>query len=120
VARVTVPEEHLTPVWQTTRRKKAKTNLSWKRTEKVTNDKWLAMTGDQSIQNNLLVLLQVNCISVLNKSLVFWNLIDIHNPNVITGKQSWLRDDISNTKVFRDNNNAQERWILEFVECSSV
>jgi hypothetical protein len=32
--------------------------------------------GAQKIEGNLLVLLQVNCRSILNKSLEFWNLID--------------------------------------------
>jgi hypothetical protein len=71
VAWVTVPEEHLTPVWQTTRKKEEETNLTWKWTEKVTNDKRLATTGAQSIENNSLVLLQVTCRGVLNKSLDF-------------------------------------------------
>jgi hypothetical protein len=35
--------------------------------------------------------------------LVFWNLIDIYNPYVIIGTESWLREEISNAEVFRDD-----------------
>lgn len=40
--------------------------------------------------------------SILNKSLEFWNLIDTYNPDVIIGTESWLREEISNVEVFRD------------------
>jgi hypothetical protein len=50
-----------------------------------------------------LVLLQVNCRSLLNKALDFWNLVDTYHPDVTIGTESWLREEISNTKVFRDD-----------------
>jgi hypothetical protein len=31
----------------------------------------------------------------------FWILVDTYNPDVIIGKESWLREEISNAKVFR-------------------
>jgi hypothetical protein len=37
-----------------------------------------------------LVLLQVNCRSILNKTEEFWNLVDTYNPDVITGTESIL------------------------------
>ena len=53
-------------------------------------------------EGTLLVLLQVNCRSICNKILEFWNLIDTHNPDVI-GTESWLSEEIKNAKVFRDD-----------------
>jgi hypothetical protein len=35
--------------------------------------------------------MQVNCRSILNKALDFWNLIDAYNPDVIIGMELWLR-----------------------------
>jgi hypothetical protein len=35
-----------------------------------------------------LVLLQVNCRSIYNKALKFWNLVDMYNPDIIIGMES--------------------------------
>ena len=67
------------------------------------------MSGDKSIakatanvkRGKSLVVLQVNCRSIYNKSLEFWNLIDTYNPDVVIGTESWLKEDISNAEVFR-------------------
>jgi hypothetical protein len=40
---------------------------------------------------------------ILNKSLDFWNLVDTYNHDVIIGTESWLREEISNAVVFRDD-----------------
>ena len=48
-----------------------------------------------------LALLQVNCISIYNKALEFWNLVDMYNPDIIIGTESWLREKIGNTEIFR-------------------
>jgi hypothetical protein len=50
-----------------------------------------------------LVVLQVNCRSICNKVLEFWNLIETHNPDVVIGTESWLHEDINNAELFRDN-----------------
>jgi hypothetical protein len=47
-------------------------------------------------------LLQVNCRSICNKILEFWNLIDTYNPDV-TDTESWLSEEINNAEVFRDD-----------------
>jgi hypothetical protein len=52
-------------------------------------------------QGKSLVLLQVNCRSIYNKALNFWNLVDTYNPDIIIGTESWLREDIGNTEIFR-------------------
>jgi hypothetical protein len=38
----------------------------------------VATGGAQVIEGNSLILMQVHCRSILNKSLQFWNLIDIY------------------------------------------
>ena len=31
----------------------------------------------------------------------FWNLVDTYNPDIIIGTESWLREEIWNTEIFR-------------------
>jgi len=50
-----------------------------------------------------LVLLRVNCRSICNKNLEFWNLIDTYNSDVVIGTESWLSEEINNAEVFRDD-----------------
>jgi len=52
-------------------------------------------------EDKSLVLLQANCRSIYNKSLEFWNLVDMYNPDIIIGTESWLREDIGNAELFR-------------------
>jgi hypothetical protein len=77
-----IPRGHQTQAWQTTRRG----------SEEVARTK-----------RNSLVLLQVNCNSILNKPFGFWNLIYTYNPNDIIGTKSLLREEITNVEVFRDD-----------------
>jgi hypothetical protein len=48
-----------------------------------------------------LVLLQVNCRSIYNKALEFWHLVDTYNLDIIIDTESWLREEIGNTQIFR-------------------
>jgi hypothetical protein len=48
-----------------------------------------------------MILLQVNCRSIYNKALEFWDLVDTYNPDIIIGTESWLREEIGNTEIFR-------------------
>jgi len=43
-------------------------------------------------------LLQVNCRSIYNKTLDFWNLIDTYNSDVVIGTELWLSGEISYAK----------------------
>jgi hypothetical protein len=43
----------------------------------------------------------VNCRSICNKVLEFWNLIETYNPDGVTGTESWLNEEINNAEVFR-------------------
>jgi hypothetical protein len=47
------------------------------------------------------VVLHVNCTSIYNKTLDFWNLVDTYNPDVVIGTKSWLKEDMANAEVFR-------------------
>jgi hypothetical protein len=49
-----------------------------------------------------LVLLQVNCRIICNKTLEFCNSIDTYNPDVVIGTESRLSEEINNAEVFRD------------------
>ena len=61
----------------------------------------VAGASEARIRGKSLVVLQVNCRSVYNKALEFWNLVDTYNPDVVIGTESWLKKDISNAEVFR-------------------
>jgi len=45
-------------------------------------------------EHYIMVLLQVNCRSICNKVLEYWNLIDAYNPDVVIGTESWLSEEI--------------------------
>jgi hypothetical protein len=62
-------------------REEARTNQTRRKTEEVTSDEWVTTRGAQRIGGNSLVLRQVNCRSILSKSLEFWNLVDTCNPD---------------------------------------
>jgi hypothetical protein len=59
------------------------------------------LTAENACKGKSLVILQVNCRSIYNKVLEFWNLIEIYNPDVIIGTESWLHQEINNAEVFR-------------------
>jgi hypothetical protein len=60
-------------------------------------------TVAQNYKNEVksLALLQVNCRSIYNKALEFWNLVDTYNPDIIIGMKSWLREEIGKAEIFR-------------------
>ena len=64
-------------------------------------DKAVAETSAYRTEGKSLVVLQVNCKSVYNKSIELWNLVDMYNPDVVIGTESWLKEDINNAEVFR-------------------
>jgi hypothetical protein len=51
--------------------------------EASVEEEYVAATVEHTSEAKLLVLLQVNCRSICNKILEFWNLIDTYNPDVI-------------------------------------
>jgi hypothetical protein len=50
-----------------------------------------------------LVLLQINRRSIYIKALEFWNLVGMYNHDIIIGTESWLREEIGNTEIFRED-----------------
>ena len=58
-----------------------------------TRDKIQTMISAHKNEGKALVLLQVNCKSIYNKALEFWNLVDTYNPDIIIGTESWLREE---------------------------
>jgi hypothetical protein len=48
-----------------------------------------------------LVLLQVNCRRIYNKALEFWNIVDTYDPDIVIGTESWLREEMGNSEIFR-------------------
>jgi hypothetical protein len=66
-----------------------------------TRDEIQTMVLAHKNEGNSLVLLQVNCRSIYNKALEFWNLVDTYDPDIIIGTESWLREEIGNTEIFR-------------------
>jgi hypothetical protein len=79
------------------------TNPAVNESEVVSSEKWVFTAGSQQIEGKPLVLLQVNCRSILSKILEFWNLVDTYNPDVVIGTESWLSEEINNAEVFRDD-----------------
>jgi hypothetical protein len=71
--------------------------------EEKAGDKHVPATEGLISEGTPLVLLQVNCRSICNKTLEFWNLIDTYNPDVVIGTESWLSEEINNPEVFRDD-----------------
>jgi len=67
-------------------------------TEDETKKERKAATVAPKTERKPLVLLQVNCSSTYNKTLDFWNLIDIYNPDVVLGMGS-CSEEISNAEV---------------------
>ena len=61
----------------------------------------IAGASAYKIEGKSLVVLLVNCTSVYNKTLEFWNSVDTYNPSVVIGTESWLKGDINNAEVFR-------------------
>ena len=52
-----------------------------------TKEECLAARVAPKTEGKSLVLLQVNCRSVYNKTSDFWNLIDTYNPDVVIGTE---------------------------------
>ena len=69
----------------------------------MSGEERVGLAGSPQIEGKPLVLVQVNCRSILNKILEFWNLVDTYNSDVIIGMEPWLREEINNAEVVRDN-----------------
>jgi hypothetical protein len=68
-ARRTSTQENSMPTWKTTERVKGTMNLAMRESEVVSSEECVVMAGPYQIEGKPLVLLQVNCRSILNKIL---------------------------------------------------
>jgi hypothetical protein len=73
---MTTIQEHSTSVWKTAESYKVTTNSVRRDTEDETEEECAAEKVAPMIEGKPPVLLQVNCTSIYNKALNFWNLID--------------------------------------------
>jgi len=96
-------QENSTLTWKMTERVEGMTNPAMREPEPVSSEECVGSAGSPQIEGKPLVLLQVNCRSILNNILQFWNLVDTYNPDVILGTESWLGEEINNAEVFLDN-----------------
>ena len=99
----TSTQAHMMAGWKVTESDELTTKLERKEAEDKAEKECVTGTVGNISEGQPLVLLQVNCRSICNKILEFWNLIDTYNPDVVIGKESWLSEEINNSKVFRDD-----------------
>jgi hypothetical protein len=78
----------------------AKTSPEGEEAEDTTTGEQEAAAEGNTAEDTLLTLLQVKRRSICNK-IEFWNLIDIYDPDVVIGTESWLSNDIKNAEIFR-------------------
>ena len=78
-------------------------DIGGKKGKSGTGEKSHTMVSTSKYEEKSLVLLQVNCRNIYNKDLKFLNLVDMYNPDIIIGMESWLREDIGTTELFRED-----------------
>jgi len=101
--RKTSTQENSTLTWKTTENVEGTTNPAKRESEVVSSEEPVGWAGSTQTEGKPQVLLQINCRSILCKILEFWNLVDTYNPDVIIGTESWLREEINNSSVLRDD-----------------
>jgi hypothetical protein len=98
----TSTQAHVKARWENAIRDVSTAKPERRKTEDAAQDESGAAAEGHTSECKPLVLLQVNCVGICNKILEFWNLIDTYNPDVVTGTESWLSEEINNAEVFRD------------------
>jgi len=99
---MTTVQEPLTSAWKTTESDRVTTNPARRETEDEKKEECLAATVAPTTEGKQLVLLQIKCSSIYNKTLDFWNLIDTYKPDVI-GTELRLSEEISSAVIFMDD-----------------
>ena len=97
---MTTIQEHSTSAWKAAASDKV-TRPARRETEDETEEECVAAAVAPMTESKPLVLLQVDCRSIYNKALNFWNLTDTYSPDVVIGTESWLSEEISNAEVSR-------------------
>jgi len=93
-------QKHMTAGWKMAESDEPITKPERRETEDKAEEESMAARVGHISGSKPLVLLQVNCRSICNKILEFWNLIHTYNPDVVIGTESWLNEEINNAKVF--------------------
>jgi hypothetical protein len=75
---MTTIQEPLTSAFKTAESDRVTTNPARRKTEDETKEECLTKTVAPITEGKPLVLLQVNCRSIYNKTLDFWNLTDTY------------------------------------------
>ena len=99
----TSTQAHVTVGWIMAESDEPTTQLERRGTEDQAEEGCVAATVRHISEGKSLVLLQVNCGSICNKILEFWNLVNTYRTDVVTGTESWLSEEINNSEVFRDD-----------------
>jgi len=95
-------QAHMTAAWKMAESERPTTKPERRETEVEAEEECVALTVGHMTEGKPLVLMQVNCSSICNKILEFWNLIDTYNPDVVIVTESWLSEETNNAEVFRD------------------
>ena len=99
----TSTQADMTAGWKMAESDEPTTKPERRETEDKAEEECVAATLGHISESKPLVLLQVNCRSICNKFLGFWNLIDTYNTYAVIGTESWLSDEINKAEVFRDD-----------------
>jgi len=76
-------QAHMTAAWKMAESNEPTANPEKRENEDEAEEECVAVARRHRAEGKPLVLLQVNCRSICNKILEFWNLIDIYNPDVV-------------------------------------
>jgi len=96
-------QAHLMAAWKMADSDEPTAKPERRETEDEADEECVVVAGGHRTEGKLLVLLQVNCRSICNKILEFWNLINTYNPYVVIGTESWLSEEINKAEAFRDD-----------------
>jgi hypothetical protein len=72
--RETSTQDNSTLTWRMTERVEGTTNPARREAEVVSSEDYMVMAGPQQTEGKPLILLQVNCRSILSKILEFWKI----------------------------------------------
>ena len=96
----TCTQKNLTLTCKAAERVEGTTNPAMRESEVVSSEERMVMAGSQQIEGNAdFTTGKLQKYSLLE----FWNLVDTHNLDVIIGTESWLREEMNNAEVFRDD-----------------
>jgi hypothetical protein len=95
-------QAHMTAAWKMAVCDEPTSKPERRKPEDEAEEECVAVARGHRTEGKPLALLQVNCRSICNKILEFWNLIGTYNPDVI-GTESWLSEEINNAELFRND-----------------